>query len=113
MRKRTTESPSSVYSDTTYRRTVPSAAGGWYSGDYQAAFRSSHDYQDSSYDSLNYQDRSYENPTTSEREATRRPQRYRDIGFSDTDWSQRRRSEKPLKEDQYQYYQHEPERYSR
>ena len=112
MRKRTTESPSSVYSDTTYRRTVPSVAGGWYSGDYQAGFRSSHDYQDSSYDSQNYQDSSYENPTTREREATRRPQRYRDIGFSDTDWSQRRRSEKPLKGDQYQYHQHEPERYS-
>jgi hypothetical protein len=84
-----------VYRDTSYRRRVPSSkhAGGWYSGDYQADFHSSHDYQ-SEESSEQRGDSGWGKP------------HYRDIAFSDSDWSQRRQLREGEEEDgQFQYYE--------
>jgi len=95
-RKRPTEL-SNVYRDTTYRRKVPSStAGGWYSGDYEADFRSSHDYQQSSQDS-----RSEGRDTQTSDEAV---EWHRDIAFSDSDWSQRRQYDDVRESNHQQYH---------
>ena len=119
MRKRPTE-VASVYEDTSYRRTVPKSVGGtgggsyyghqgvshhegWYSGDYQSDFRSSHEYQDTGSDNLYYE----EGP----REESEESWVYRDIAFSDSDWSQRRQlkglaPEEEEEEGEYEYYEY-------
>ena len=120
MRKRPTEVVS-VYEDTSYRRTVPKSVGGtagggsyyghqgashhggWYSGDYQSDFRSSHEYQDTGSDNLYYE----EGP----REESEESWVYRDIAFSDSDWSQRRQlkglaPEEEEEEEEYEYYEY-------
>ena len=120
MRKRPTE-VASVYEDTSYRRTVPKSVGGtssgggyygsnqgashhggWYSGDYQSDFRSSHEYQDTVSDNLYYE----EGPRDKSEEDS---WVYRDIAFSDSDWSQRRQlkglapQEEEEEEEYYEY----------
>ena len=90
---------SSVYRDTAYRRQVTSTPGGWYSGDYQAEFHSSHDYQQSSEDSRS----EGREPQGSDEAA----EWHRDIAFSDSDWSQRRQYDdvRESNHQQYQYYE--------
>ena len=121
VRKRPTE-VASVYEDTSYRRTVPKSVGGtstaggsyyghqgglhhggWYSGDYQSDFRSSHEYQDTTGgDNLYYE----EGP----REESEESWVYRDIAFSDSDWSQRRQlkglAPEEEEEEEYEYYEY-------
>ena len=114
MRKRPTE-VASVYEDTSYRRKVPkngeTSGGGyynhqgasqWYSGDYESDFRSSHDYQDTRSENLYYE----EGP----RDKSEESWVYRDIAFSDSDWSQRRQLEdlapEVEEEEEYQYYEY-------
>ena len=114
VRKRPTE-VASVYEDTSYRRKVPkngeTSGGGyyghqgasqWYSGDYESDFRSSHDYQDTRSENLYYE----EGP----RDKSEESWVYRDIAFSDSDWSQRRQLEglapEVEEEEEYQYYEY-------
>ena len=115
VRKRPPTEVASVYEDTSYRRTVPKGVGGtsdggyyghqgashhggWYSGDYQSDFRSSHEYEDTS-DNLYYEEGS--------RGESEESWVYRDIAFSDSDWSQRRQlkglAPEEEEEDYYEY----------